>query len=64
MTPVPVSLSGTVRVSVTRWPPTPTPVHRKGLLSTGGHRLCAVSTENMTQNWVKTFKVLAQTGQI
>lgn len=64
MTLVLVSLLGTVRVSVTPSRPTRTPVYRRGLLFTGGHRLCAVSTENMRQNWVKRFKVLAQTGQI
>lgn len=64
MTPVLVSLLGTVRVSVTPLQPTRTSVRRKGLRFTGGHRLCAVSTENIRQNWVKVFKVLAQTGQI
>jgi len=33
-------------------------VHKKVLLFTGDHQLCAVSTGRMRKNWVKAFKLL------
>lgn len=32
--------------------------HKKVLLFTGDHQLCAVSTGHLMKNWVKTFKLL------